>query len=113
MTIVEIAKICDVDNTTIWYWMVKLNIPRRNIPHNWKGGKTKEERGFIKVLQSDGKYIKEHRLEMERYLGRKLNPKEVVHHKNCIKDDNRIENLKLMTNSGHTILHWRLRKGDI
>jgi hypothetical protein len=85
---------------------------------NWRGGKCIHTDGYITILTKNRykngkkKYILEHRLVMQEYIGRKLNNKEVVHHINGIKSDNRIENLKLFSSVSEHTKHHGFRNGN-
>ncbi len=68
---------------------------------NWNGGKYKNQWGYICISLGDGNYALEHRMIVEKELGRKLKIDEHVHHINGIKDDNRLENLIIVINKQH------------
>jgi HNH endonuclease len=54
-----------------------------------------DKRGYRRMIAPDGRRIFEHRLVMERELGRPLWPWESVHHKNGRRADNAPGNLEL------------------
>lgn len=66
----------------------KLNLPKRK----------------YKVLTVNGKQVREHRHIMSQFLGRKLKRWEHVHHINGDPQDNRIENLVLLTSQEHPVV---------
>ncbi len=77
---------------------------------NWNGGIKRAPNGYISVLV-DGRYVKRARLVIAEDIGRSLKLNEITHHRNGIRDDDRIENLRLLKNhSEHATLHHKLRK---
>lgn len=83
------------------YRKLMSEILKGNRHPSWKGGKHKTEKGYIKVNIGGGKRKFEHRLIMEKFLERPLEKWEWIHHKNGIKDDNRIENLEIVISKNH------------
>lgn len=97
------------------------SIPKKRnygIDHpNWIGGRQVTTQGYIEVKAKNHfnshrrGFILEHRLIMEKHIGRRLLRDEVVHHINHKKTDNRIENLELLTNSEHIRKYHGVKKG--
>jgi hypothetical protein len=82
---------------------------------SWKGGKSLQKSGYVwaYVTKDDfyfpmagnkwgsSGYVLEHRLVMAKSLNRLLTKDELVHHKNGIKDDNRLDNLEILSKKNH------------
>lgn len=74
-------------------------------PNNpaWKGGRTTHHRGYVMIKVPDHPRARsrdcvfEDILMREAHLGRYLLPGENVHHRNGVRNANRLENLELWT----------------
>ena len=114
-----ISGILEVHPQTIGRWLKEFKIQTRTRSegceginsgekhYKWKGGRIKSSGGYVLIHQpkhpkADGnRYVLEHRLVMEKSIGRYLHSWEIVHHINGIRKDNGIENLELLPSGGH------------
>ena len=78
--------------------------------HNWRGGEIQDQ-GYIWIYnplhpRARRQYVRRADLIMEGMLGRPLEDKEVVHHKNRDRKDDRPDNLQLCADrSEHMSIH--------
>lgn len=98
---------------------LKLRVVRTGNEHgSWKGGRIVRSEGYVEIrtysdspfspMASTKGYLMEHRLVMAKHLGRNLSSEEFVHHLNGIRDDNRLENLCIVSNKTHPITRHHL-----
>lgn len=86
-----------------------LDMPLHEKLHG--GKKRKLHHGYV-IVTHQGKDVEEHRVIMEKHLGRPLLPTEIVHHKNRVKTDNTISNLEIHTRGSHRATHNEDRTGS-
>jgi len=97
--------------------------PNKEKHHNWKGGKLEDAKGYILIHKSlltqdeinrvnlcKGHYVREHRLEMVRKLGRPIEDGKVVHHIDKNPKNNNQDNLVEVSKYEHRVLHRNDRK---
>ena len=91
----------------VWYGKKSPNAHRKNKVIGVPVGTIIKEKdtGYLRIKTGCKKWIRHHRFVMQEHLGRKLKKEEVVHHKNGIRNDNRLINLAIMTNREHKLLH--------
>lgn len=122
----EIGEYFCVSQKVVWRFMKNHGIVARKAKKRnqygsnndyWKGGVTKDQSGYILVKKDGhprakkcGGYVREHILVAEKMLGQNITKEEHVHHINGNKDDNRPENLAVMSAHDHLSYHSKIRE---
>lgn len=113
----EIAEIVGVSANYVKKYLRTHNLPRK--PRGAQRGQKNPQFRHGRIIQSDGYalvladhpnarksgYVLEHRLAMEKRLGRYLKPEEVVDHIDGLVLHNAPENLQLFQNNGEHLRH--------
>lgn len=115
----NIAKELGVARIIVSRYLDKYGIPkrtkseqqRRERSSNWHGGRGITSHGYVKIFlpehpfASSAGYVYEHRLVVEKSIGRYLTSDEKVHHIDQNKQNNDIHNLLVLSNQNHIKLH--------
>lgn len=114
MTIAEIAALVGCSRPPVQKTLRRLGLSRPAKPRTgaldghrnpaWRGGRHARVDGYIEVWTPTGKRL-EHRVVMERHIGRALAEHEVVHHRDGNKTNNDPANLEVTTQSEHARHH--------
>lgn len=108
----EIARRVGTNKRLVKRFLTKHDIPHRPFRQTgsnnpaWKGGRQTDKSGYILVHRPDHPdanrhgYVRAHRLVMEEKLGRRLEPGEVVHHRDGDRANNVPDNLELFPSNG-------------
>lgn len=83
----------------------------------WKGGRSIASNGYVLIrvgtnhpLADKRGYAYEHRIVASNKLGRWVKPGELVHHLNHNKQDNRPENLEVVSDNAAHLYHHRVKE---
>ena len=92
-------------------WVTVMPAAKGSIPWNsGTGSGWVDDRGYRWLyVTENGKRVarREHRVIIERHLGRKLEPWEIVHHKDGDTGNNALDNLEVQEFGAHTAAHHK------